>query len=111
MLFRSRPVLLTDGLAARLEGKLELPSGQTRALAVRGDPKRLLELPQAELDSLRLDLLRPFGVALEAPARVGLYLFEDGSWVVENFRDEPVQARLNREPLTVAGRGWLRRWK
>ena len=110
-LAHGRPVLLTDGLAARLEGKLELPSGQTRALAVRGDPKRLLELPQAELDSLRLDLLRPFGVALEAPARVGLYLFEDGSWVVENFRDEPVQARLNREPLTVAGRGWLRRWK
>ena len=56
-----KPVLLTDGLAKRLAGKVDLTAANVQVIPVRGDPKRLLELPQKELDALRLPLLRSLG--------------------------------------------------
>ena len=63
---------------------LDVP--QVRILPVKGDPKSLLELPQAELDAVRAAILRPLGHTFRAPNRVALYLFADGSWVIENFQ-------------------------
>ena len=48
-----KPVLLTDGLAKQLAGKVNLSAANVHLLPVNGDPKSLLELPQAELDALR----------------------------------------------------------
>jgi hypothetical protein len=42
---------------------------------------------------------------------VALYLFKDGSWVVENFTDRPAEVELNGQKLTVAARGWELRWR
>lgn len=106
-----RPVLLTDGLAQQLTHRVNLDAPNVRVLSVKGDPKSLLDLPQADLDALRGPLLRPFKVAFAAPNRVGLYLFRDGSWVVENFNDEAVSVRVNGKEQTVAGRGWRYHWK
>jgi hypothetical protein len=89
---------------------VELHAPNVHVLAVKGDPKALLQLPQAALDELREPLLRPFHAAFRAPRRVALYLFRDGSWVVENFNDEAVKLELNDEELTVAARGWLCHW-
>ena len=36
------------------------------------------------------------------PNRVALYLFADGSWVIENFRDEAVHVELDGATRTVA---------
>ena len=52
-------------------------------------------MPQKELDALRLPLLQPLGPAFRAPRRVAFYLFADGSWVIENFNDEPVAVELD----------------
>ena len=90
-----RPVLLTDGLAKRLEGNVATGASNVHVLPVKGDPKSLLELPQATLDALRAPLLQPLSRRFEAPNRVALYLFSDRSWVVENFNDEPVTVRLD----------------
>ena len=62
-----KPVLITDGLAERLAGKVDLTAANVRLLPVKGDPKSLLTLPQAELDPLRAAMLRPFGRTFRAP--------------------------------------------
>jgi hypothetical protein len=106
-----KPVLLTDGLVARLKGKARLDASNVHVLKAKGDPKSLLQLPQGELDALRAPLLRPFRTTFQAPNQVGLYLFQDGSWVVENFNDQPVTVELNGRSSPVAARGWIQQWR
>jgi len=106
-----KPVLLTDGLASQLAGKVDLAASNVQILPVRGEPKRLLELTQKELDALRRPLLRPSGVSFVAPCRTALYLFGDGSWVIENFNDQEVVVELAGKQHRVAGRGWAMQWK
>jgi hypothetical protein len=105
-----RPVLATDGLARKLEGK-GLEAATVRTLSVKGSPKSLLELPQAELDALRAPILAPWKTTFQAPNRVALYLFTDGSWAVENFNDGEVEVTLNGEMMKIAGREWKYKWK
>jgi len=105
-----KPVLVTDGLKGKLTGKANLSAGNVHVLAVRGDPKRLLDLSQNELDGLRAPLLRPLRHSLRAPNRVAFYPFADGSWVIENFNDEPVSVELDGQSRRVAPRGWTMQW-
>lgn len=113
-----KPVLLTDGLVQRLGGqtdslthKVNLTAPNVHVLSVKGDPQSLLQLSKEQLDALRAPLLRPLKTAFNAPNKVALYLFRDGSWVVENFNDAAVTVELNGKPLTVAARGWAQQWK
>ena len=106
-----KPVLLTDGLVQTLTNKVKLDASNVRVLAVRGEPKSLLQLQQKELDELRARLVRPFQASFTAPNQVALYLFRDGSWVVENFNDEAVEVELNHKPFTVGARSWQYQWK
>ncbi len=105
-----KPVLITDGLAQLLVNRVKLDVPNVRVLPVTGEPKSLLQLTQRELDELRVPLLRPLEAAFEAPNGVALYLFRDGSWVVENFTDGPVTAVLHGGTLTVPARGWRHHW-
>jgi hypothetical protein len=106
-----RPVLLTDGLARQLQGKLDLAKPNVHVLNVRGDPKSLLKIDDQELNELRAPLLQPFHTTLRAPGRVALYLFNGGSWVIENFKDEPVVLEMNGDSVSVPARGWKYRWQ
>jgi len=107
----AKPVLLTDGLAKELSGKVNLSAPNVHLLSVKGDPKSMLGLPQAELDAMRAAILRPLGHTFRAPNRVALYLFADGSWVIENFRDEAITVDLDGQSRQVAPRGWAMWWK
>ncbi len=95
LIARGIPILVTDGLAKRLEGSVPLNAANLRVLPVQSDPKSLLELSQPELHAIRQPLLNPFGHDLKAPNQVALYLYTDGSWVVENFNDQPVTVQLD----------------
>jgi hypothetical protein len=106
-----RPLLLTDGLARRIAGRVNLLATNVHVLAVRGQPGSLLTLPQARLDDLRAPLLGALGATFQAPNRVALYLFTQGGWVVENFNDAPVEVVLKGQRLSVDARGWLCHWK
>ena len=106
-----KPVLLTDGLAQQLAKSVRLDSHNVHVLPVKGDPKSLLQLSIGDLDDLRAPLLLPFHSSFSAPNRVALYLFGDGSWVVENFNDEALTIELNHQRLQVAARGWQYVWK
>jgi hypothetical protein len=106
-----KPVLLTDGLIKALGDKVELRASNVHTLAVKGAPKSLLSLGKEELDALRAPLLKSLGVELSAPNKTGLYLFTDGSRVIENFNDEPIEVRFNGKSEKVPARGWVAHWK
>jgi len=107
-----RPTLITDGLARSLKGRVALDRPNVVLLPVHGDPKSLLALPQEQLDSLRAPFIRALGhTSFRAPNRVGLVLFEDGSWVAMNFNDRPVTIVLDGESHDVAPRQWLQHWE
>ena len=102
-----KPVLVTDGLARAL--KLDAPN--VAVLPVGGSPKSLLKLSEDQLDKLRAPMLKPLHASFRAPAEVALYLFQDGSWVIENFNDREVQAEWNGRGIAVPARGWVYEWK
>ncbi len=105
-----RPVLITAAMAEALDPVL-VKAKNVRVLSVGGDPKTLLALAQKELDPIRDAMLAPFKTTFHAPPQVGLYLFTDGSYVVENFNDEEVAVELNSAVLKVPARGWVTRWR
>jgi hypothetical protein len=111
LIARGVPVLITDGLAERLAGRAQLDGKNVHILPVKGDPKLLLQAPQIELDLIRQPLLKPLARTFRAPGRVALYLFTDGSWVVENFNDRPVSVKLDGVDVEIAARGWRYEWK
>jgi hypothetical protein len=103
-------VLLTDSLARQLEDKVNVNALNVHVLPVKGDPKSLLQLSQPEVDQLRSEMLTPWKTTFNAPAKVGFYLFRDGSWVIENFADEPANVSLNHQPRTIERRSWIYSW-
>ena len=108
---QGRPVLLTDGLANALADRNDLTRPGVQVLKVNAEPKTLLKLAQVAIDTLRAPLLKPWGIDFHAPNQTALYLFTDGSRVVENFNDEPVEIRINGQPERIPARGWVALWK
>ena len=101
MLAAKKPVLITDGLAKRLDG-VDLDDENLMILKVNGNPCGLLELTREQLKSIRDKLLAPFGIGFDAPNKVALYLIGEDCLIVENFNDEPVDAVLEfSKPIKV----------
>jgi hypothetical protein len=93
MLAASKPVLITDGLAKRLDG-INLDSENITILKVNGNPRSLLELTRQQLKPIRDKMLAPFGMKFDAPNKVALYLIGDNCLVVENFNNESIDASI-----------------
>ncbi len=62
-----KPVLLTDGLVARLTNEVNLAASNVQVLRVQGSPKSLLDMSPDKVDALRPPLLRPLKTSLRAP--------------------------------------------
>jgi hypothetical protein len=105
-----KPVLITDGLAQQLTNKVKLDWAHVRILPVKADPKTLLQLSGNDLNVLRAPLLVPFKTTFKAPNKVALYLFANGSFVIENFNDEAALVELDGKKRTIAARDWLMLW-
>ncbi len=93
MLDDEKKVLITDGLAKRLDG-VDLDDENLAVLKVGGNPRGLLELNREQLKHIRDKLLAPLGIKFNAPNKVSLYLIGGDCLIVENFNDEPVDAIL-----------------
>lgn len=106
-----KPVLVTDGLAAALGAGLSTSAKNVIVLPVKGTPKSLLELPEVKVEEIRNTLFQPFKWTLNAPKRVAVYVFSDGSSVVENFNNSPVTVTLNGKERRINARGWDYDWK
>ena len=93
MLTAKKPVLITDGLAERLDN-VSLDNENLTILKVSGNPRGLLKLTRKQLKPIRDKLLAPFGITFDAPNKVALYLIGDNCLIIENFNDEPIDAVL-----------------
>ena len=93
MLDAGKPVLITDGLAERLDG-VDLAGNNPTILKVGGKPRDLLKLSRSQLKPIRDKLLAPFGLTFDAPNKVALYLIGENCLVVENFNDEAVDVSV-----------------
>ncbi|MFZ2149135.1 MAG: hypothetical protein WAV28_18140 [Sedimentisphaerales bacterium] len=93
MLDDEKQVLITDGLAERLDG-VNLDDENLVILKVNGDPRSLLKLTREQLKPIRDKLSGPLGIKFDAPNKVALYLIGEDYLIVENFNDEPVGAVL-----------------
>lgn len=106
-----KPVLLTDGLAKRIESQIPLDAPNVHILKISGDPKSLLTLSGDTLTSLREPFLKPFKTSFKAPNGVSLYLFTDHSWVIENFNNSSASVEINGQTIDIEPRGWKYLWK
>ena len=101
MLKAGAPVLVTDGLAAKLPPELASDKNLL-TLKVNGKPNSLLNLTREELKPIRDKLLAPFGIRFDAPNQVALYLIGDDCIAIENFSNEPITATLElTQPVTL----------
>lgn len=101
MLDAKKPVLITDGLAKRLNN-VNLDDENLKVLKVNGDVHSLLKLTREELEPIRNRLLAPFGIRFDAPNKVALYLFGDDCLIIENFNDKPINTSLEFPDLVEA---------
>ncbi len=68
--------------------------GTLMMLATPENPSDLYNLPTAALDHIRAMTMQDFPAHLAAPANVALFAYDNGSYVVENFRDQPASVTL-----------------
>jgi hypothetical protein len=54
----------------------------------------LYNLPEAVLNRIRQTLCRDMAVRLEGPGEVSLFVYDNGTFIVESFRDEPVEVQV-----------------
>jgi hypothetical protein len=97
-----KPLLITDGLRDRLKDEIALEGDNVQILEVGGNPRSLLEMDRESLLKLREKMLKPFGIAFDAPNKVSLYLIGDDLIVIENFNDERVSVRFQMRGLKSA---------
>jgi hypothetical protein len=106
MLAAGKPVLITDGLAERLDG-VNLDVENLAILKVKGKPRGLLKLTREQINPIRNKLLNPLGIKFDAPNKVALYLIGEHCFVVENFNDESVDVAISFSKPVRAQRFWV----
>jgi hypothetical protein len=78
------PILLMDKYAA----------GSLFVLTIPDNFADLYELPESTLNALRSYVLQNFPLRIDAPAKVGLFAYDNGTLIVESFRDEPSEVTV-----------------
>ena len=68
--------------------------GTLYVLTIPDDFGNLYDYPEPALNEIRRRMSRDLDLYLEGPAKVGLFLYDNKTVIVENFNDEPVDIRL-----------------
>ncbi len=66
-------------------------TGNLYVLTIPDDMGNLYDYPADALNEIRRVMSKDLGVYLEAPSKVGLFVYDNKTLVVENFNDEPVE--------------------
>lgn len=82
----------TSGYPLLLRGAYS--KGNLYVLAVPEDFSDLYELPENVLNWLRAILTKDLKVRLEGPAKVSLFAYDNDTFIVESFLDEPVDIKI-----------------
>jgi hypothetical protein len=75
--------------------------GRLLVLAIPGNFTDLYEVPEPALNAIRSYLMGDFPVRIEAPAKVSLFAYDNGSFIVESFRDQPAEVMIVVPPGTT----------
>ena len=68
--------------------------GQLQVLTIPENFADLSNYPEPVLNAIRRVITAALPVQLEAPGKVSLFVYDNGAFIVHNFRDEPVDAGL-----------------
>ena len=68
--------------------------GTLYVLTIPDDFGNLYDYPAAALNTIRRTMSKDLDLYLEGPSKVGLFLYDNRTVIVENFNDEPVDVRL-----------------
>ncbi len=68
--------------------------GQLYVLTIPENFGDLYHLPAPALNEIRRVITAHLPVQLEAPGKVSLFVYDNGTFIVHNFRDEPVDAAV-----------------
>ena len=82
----------TNGFPLMLRGKYA--AGMLYVLSVPEDFSDMYVLPVPVLDRLRSILGRDLQVRIEGPAKVSLFCYDNDTFIVESFLDEPVDIKV-----------------
>ena len=66
--------------------------GQLQVLTIPENFSDLSNYPEPVLNAIRRVVTAALPVKLEAPGKVSLFVYDNGTFIVHNFRDEPVNA-------------------
>jgi len=66
--------------------------GQLQVLTIPENFSDLSNYPEPVLNAIRRVVTSALPVKLEAPGKVSLFVYDNGTFIVHNFRDEPVNA-------------------
>ncbi|HEU4654313.1 MAG TPA: hypothetical protein VFS47_10015 [Steroidobacteraceae bacterium] len=69
--------------------------GQLQVLTIPENFADLYHYPEPVLNAIRRIITKHLPVQLEAPSKVSLFLYDNGTFIVENFRDEEVKAGVS----------------
>ena len=93
MVSASRP--LTGGVSGYpILLRAPYATGNLYVLTIPDDMGNLYDFPANALNEIRRIMSKDIGVCLEAPSKVGLFVYDNKTLVVENFNDEPVEVRI-----------------
>jgi hypothetical protein len=65
--------------------------GKLLVLAIPDNFTDLYEIPEPALNAIRGYIMGDFPVRIEAPAKVSLFAYDNGSFIVESFRDQAAE--------------------
>ena len=82
----------TNGFPLMLRGSYA--KGNLFVLAIPEDFSNLYDLPEGVLNQIRNIMCKDLKVRLEAPAKVSLFLYDNDTFIVESFLDEPVTFKV-----------------
>src|SRR5262245_51373221 len=68
--------------------------GQLQVLTIPENFSDLSNYPEVALNAIRRVVTAPLPVKLEAPGKVSLFVYDNGTFIVHNFRDTPVDAAV-----------------
>lgn len=71
--------------------------GRLYVITIPDDFGNLYDLPTGVLNAFRQVLSKDLDLRIDAPAKVGLFMYDNGTFIVESFLDEPVTIHINAE--------------
>ena len=71
--------------------------GNLYVLTIPDDMGNLYDYPEDALNEIRRIMSKDMDVYMEGPSKVGLFMYDNQTFVAENFNDKPVEIRIIRE--------------